>query len=199
MLLGVIKMNFDVKDLKSWANRHDVKIKAVTGFFGNSLSEIDNEIRRYNKGEKDHLHELYKISDNGCFCFGYAVYFADTGAFGGTQTFAFFLPLDAVKEEKQKEKYRPFKDLYEFYKFLSFGCFVAREDFTQNMLLGMRFTYRDKKALRVASTIVINKIDVDLKDICGPIIEGRDFEHWFDYCEIMNNKGEWQPFGIQEK
>ena len=26
-------MNFDVKDMKSWANRHDVKIKSVTGFF----------------------------------------------------------------------------------------------------------------------------------------------------------------------
>lgn len=82
-------MNFDVKDVKSWANRHDVKIKAVTGFFGNSLSEIDNEIRRYNKGEKDRLHELYKISDNGCYCFGYAMYFADTGAFSGTNNFAF--------------------------------------------------------------------------------------------------------------
>ena len=92
-------MNFDIKDLKSWANRHDVKIKSVTGFFGNSLLEIDNEIRRYNKGEKGHLHELYQISDNGCCCFGYATYFADTGAFGGTNNFAFFLPLDAVKKE----------------------------------------------------------------------------------------------------
>ena len=25
-------MNFDIKDMKSWANRHDVKIKSVTGF-----------------------------------------------------------------------------------------------------------------------------------------------------------------------
>ena len=103
-------MNFDVKDIKSWANRHDVRTLSVTGFFGNSLSEIDNEIRRYNKGEKDCLHELYQISDNGCYCFGYATYFADTGAFAGTNNYAFFLPLDAVKEEKQKEKkYRPLK------------------------------------------------------------------------------------------
>lgn len=70
-------------------------------FFGNSLSEIDNEIKRYNKGEKDHLHELYQISDNGCYCFGYAMYFADTGAFSGTNNFAFFLPLDAVKKKKR--------------------------------------------------------------------------------------------------
>lgn len=100
--LGAVKedkIKYDIKDVKTWANRHDVKTLSVTGFFGNSLSEIDNEIRRYNKGEKDRLHELYKISDNGCFCFGYAVYFADTGAFAGTNNCGFFLPLDAVKEE----------------------------------------------------------------------------------------------------
>lgn len=96
-------MNFDIKDVKSWANRHDVETLSVTGFFGNSLLEIDNEIRRYNKGEKGHLHELYQISDNGCFCFGYATYFADTGAFCGTSNFAFFLPLDAVKKDKSSD------------------------------------------------------------------------------------------------
>ena len=92
-------MNFDIKDLKSWANRNDVVELSVAGFFGNSLLEIDNEIRRYNKGEKDHLHMLYQISDNGCCCFGYATYFTDTGAFSGTNNFAFFLPLDKVKKE----------------------------------------------------------------------------------------------------
>lgn len=91
-------MNFDIKDLKSWANRHDVGPLSVTGFFGNSLLEIDNEIRRYNNGEKDHLHLLYQISDNGCFCFGYATYFADTGAFSGTSNFAFFLTIRCSKK-----------------------------------------------------------------------------------------------------
>ena len=91
-------MKFDIKDIKSWANRHDVKIKSVTGFFGNSLLEIDNEIRRYNKGEKDRLHELYQISDNGCFCFGYALHFADTGAFAGTNNCAFFLTIRCSKK-----------------------------------------------------------------------------------------------------
>lgn len=82
-------MKFDIKDVKSWANRHDVHTLSDTGFFGNSLSEIDDEIKRYNNGEKDRLHELYQVSDNGCYCFGYAVYFADTGAFSGTNNFAF--------------------------------------------------------------------------------------------------------------
>jgi hypothetical protein len=92
-------MKFDIKDVKSWANRHDVRTLSVTGFFGNSLSEIDDEIKRYSHGEKDRLHELYKISDNGCFCFGYALHFAE-GAFAGTNNCAFFLPLDAVKKKR---------------------------------------------------------------------------------------------------
>lgn len=33
LLGGVIKMNFDIKDVKSWTNRHDVKTLSVTGFF----------------------------------------------------------------------------------------------------------------------------------------------------------------------
>lgn len=191
-------MNFDIKDVKSWANRNDVHTLSDAGFFGNSLSEIDDEIKRYNNGEKDRLHEVYQVSDNGCYCFGYALYFADTGAFAGTNNFAFFLPLDAVKENKLEKKYRPFEDLYEFYKFISFDCFVAREDFTQNRLLKMGFTWREKKAPRFAHTIVINRIDFDLADDpCEPSIEGRNLELWFDYAEIINNKGEWQPFGIE--
>lgn len=191
-------MKFDIKDVKSWANRDDVHTLSDAGFFGNSLSEIDDEIKRYNNGEKDRLHELYQVSDNGCYCFGYAVYFADTGAFSGTNNFAFFLPLDAVKKDKPEKKYRPFRDLYELYQFLSFNAHITKEDFTPVMLLGLYFKCREKKALRVASTIVINRIDVDLKGICEPNIEGRNLGSWFNFAEIMNDDGEWQPFGVEE-
>lgn len=192
-------MKFDIKDVKSWANRDDVHTLSDAGFFGNSLSEIDDEIKRYKNGEKDRLHELYQVSDNGCFCFGYAVYFADTGAFSGTNNFAFFLPLDAVKKDKPEKKYRPFKDLYEFYQFLSFNSRITKEDFTPNMLLGLYFKYREKKAPRFAHTIVINRIDFDLADDpCEPCIEGRNLGLRFDFSEIMNDDGEWQPFGVEE-
>lgn len=166
---------------------------------GNSLSEIDDEIKRYNNGEKDRLHELYQVSDNGCCCFGYAMYFADTGAFSGTNNFAFFLPLNAVKEDKPEKKYRPFKNLYEFYQFLSFNSHITEEDFTSVMLLGLYFKYREKKAPRFAHTIVINRIDFDLADDpCEPCIEGRNLGLWFDYAEIMNDEGKWQPFGVEK-
>ena len=181
-------MNFDVKDVKSWANRHDVKIKAVTGFFGNSLSEIDNEIRRYNKGEKDHLHELYKISDNGCYCFGYALYFADTGAFGGTQTFAFFLPLDAVKEDKPKEKkYRPLKKIKDFY---DCGVIKGKDDCLIDRVLRLR----DKKNYNLTRDMKVIDVEYDFDTVirinrCSPV-------YYFSCFDIYIND-EWVPFGVE--
>lgn len=175
-------MNFDIKDVKSWANRHDVKA-GDKGYFCNCISQLQND-------KCVELTTVYSINDDMSTCFipkGWG-----TG-------FDFFLPVDAVKEDKPKEKrYRPFKDLYEFYQFLSFNSHIIKEDFTQNMLLGLCFTYREKKAPRFASTIVINRIDFDLADDpCNPCIEMRNLGLWFDFSEIMNDEGEWQPFGVQ--
>lgn len=112
------------------------------------------------------LLELNKIDDDDAFCFT-----SETGA-----KRCFFLPLEAIKKDKPKKKYRPFKNLYEFYKFLSYDNFTE-EEFTQNMLLGEVFTYREKKAPRYAHTTVITKINFDLADDpCEPNIEGRNLE-----------------------
>ena len=188
-------MIFDIKDLKSWANRHDVETKSVTGFFGNSLLEIDNEIRRYNKGEKGHLHELYQISDNGCFCFGYATYFADTGAFGGTNNFAFFLPLDAVKKDKSKEKkYRPFKSMRELTEI------VYGEDWEyDNLSVGDSLWIRRKGDNHIHQNLLITSLGYDENDVISILISmnGKSMQDWFNNYEIEIN-GEWQPFGAIE-
>lgn len=173
-------MNFDVKDVKSWYNRHDVKV-GDEGYFADNIEEL--------KTENNRTRMIAEILDDHAFCFRTP-----------TNRYSFFLPLEAVKEDKPKEKkYRPFKNLYEFYQFLSFNSHITEEDFTPVMLLDLYFKYREKKALRVASTIVINRIDVDLKGICEPNIEGRNLGLWFDYAEIMNDYGEWQPFGVEVK
>ena len=190
-------MNFDIKDLKSWANRHDVVELSDAGFFGNSLLEIDNEIRRYNKGEKGHLHMLYQISDNGCCCFGYAVYFADTGAFAGTNNSAFFLPLDAVKKDKSKKKYRPFKDAYELYKFLV-NPSLARKDFSNKLLLNLSITSRIKYTSNFTTTELITSVEDSVIDGCQlTSINNKELEYWFNNYEIEIN-GEWVPFGAVE-
>lgn len=176
-------MNFDIKDIKSWATRHDVKV-GDEGYFCNHISDLCD----MRDVESTKIERIY---DNQASCF------FSNAFYGG---YSFFLPLNAVKENKPKEKgYRPFKNLYEFYQFLSFNSHITEEDFTPVMLLGLYFKYREKKALRVASTIVINRIDVDLKGICEPNIEGRNLGLWFAYAEIMNDDGEWQPFGVRVK
>ncbi len=198
-------MNFDIKDLKSWANRHDVKIKSVTGFitgfFGNSLLEIDNEIRRYKKGEKGHLHELYQISDNGCFCFGYATYFADTGAFGGTNNFAFFLPLDAIKEDKTYRACRTAQELYE----LVFNTkSKAEESFYIEELLSAIIHLRNKETGTEYFT-TISTITKDINDYIKVVVSLKgylsfgylSFTDLFNKYEIEIN-GEWKPFGTVE-
>lgn len=176
-------MKFDIKDVKSWANRHDVKV-GDEGYFCNHISDL------YDMSNIE-LTKIERIRDNQASCF------FSTAFYGG---YSFFLPLNAVKEDKLEKKYRPFKDLYEFYQFLSFNSRITKEDFTPNMLLGLYFKYREKKAPRFAHTIVINRIDFDLADDpCEPCIEGENLGLWFDFSEIMNDDGEWQPFGVEVK
>lgn len=176
-------MKFDIKDVKSWANRHDVKV-GDEGYFCNHISDL------YDMSNIE-LTKIERIRDNQASCF------FSTAFYGG---YSFFLPLNAVKEDKLEKKYRPFKDLYEFYQFLSFNSRITKEDFTPNMLLGLYFKYREKKAPRFAHTIVINRIDFDLADDpCEPCIEGRNLGLYFDFSEIMNDDGEWQPFGVEVK
>lgn len=175
-------MKFDIKDVFTWANAE--KVKEFIGkecYFADDFDELDAEIK------KNITYNLADVNVSSIWSF-------KTNIVG-----SYAICLLADKVIKEEPKYRPFKDLYEFYQFLSFNSRITKEDFTPVMLLGLYFKYREKKALRVASTIVINRIDVDLKDICEPIIEGRNFERWFDLAEIMNDDGEWQPFGVLEK
>lgn len=175
-------MNFDIKDIKSWSNRHDVHI----GDKGYLFNLIDS----FRDGKDVKVSTIDRIYDDSAFCFSALDY---------CETCGFFLPLNAVKEDRLKEKkYRPFKDLYEFYIFLSHSA-ISKEKFNQNLLLGEFFTYRDKNAPRFPHTIVINRIDFDLADDpCEPCIECRNLGLWFDYAEIMNDDGKWQPFGVEK-
>lgn len=180
-------MKFDIKDVKSWANRHDVRTLSVTGFFGNSLSEIDNEIRRYNKGEKDCLHELYQISDNGCFCFGYAKYFADTGAFAGTDNYAFFLPLDAVKEEK---KYRPFESMKEFTKVLGY-----EPNYLNIVGIGESFMVRRKYNGHYEKVLITHLEYDENHELLS--INGQSLRVLFENYDIVTDDDKIIPFGVE--
>lgn len=176
-------MKFDIKDLKSWSNRQDVKVGDV-GFVACDFNTLLT-----NKATLVTKATIKDIDNNDSRCFlaqplnGKVIF-----------QYGFFLPVDAVKAEK---KYRCFKDLYEFYKFLSISPF-AKKEFCRNMLLKFSFTYRERNLPQCATTTMINRIDFDvIGDPCFCYINNRDFKDWFDNYEIMNNKGEWQPFGVE--
>lgn len=130
-------MNFNVKDLKSWANRHDV-------------------------------HTL-----------------SDTGSFGGTNNFAFFLPLEAVKEDKPEKKYRPFRKVSEFIK-----CGVIKGDH----LIDSVFTLRDKEHYNRTRDMKIIDVEYDFDTVTK--INGFTLDGLFRHFDIYIDD-EWRPFGIK--
>lgn len=163
-------MIFNIKDVKSWATRHDVKV-GDEGYFFSSIDAF-----RYS--EKEHIvlekGKLFELRDAYASCF---LINRDLGI----KAYEFFIPLDKVKEEK---KYRPFKDTYELYKF-----FMPDEP----------ITCRKKNEPSYITIEAIYRIDFNATDkACKTYINNRDFEDWFDHCEIMNNEGKWQPFGAVE-
>lgn len=172
-------MNFNVKDVKSWANRHDVKVDDE-GYLSDDISTLREQ-------EDTEPTKLDHIFDNKASCFSSAEYFAD---------YPFFLPLNAVKKGK---KYRPFEDLYEFHSFIS-KCPFTKKEFRNEFLLRFSFTYREKAVPQIATTVVITRIDVDSdNDPCSFYINNINLEDWFNGYELMNNKGEWVPFGKEVK
>ena len=172
-------MKFDEKDLLTWSNRYDAKV-GTKGYFADSITDLHGNI----KG--GYVHELMGIFDNNNRCFS-----------DGTFSYGFFLPKDAVKENKT---YRPFKDVYEFYKFFQPDSSLTRKNFKNKHLLNFCFTNRKKDADNFITTEMIIKVEIEINDGCHlTIINGRALEYWFDNYEITNANGEWQPFGVLDE
>lgn len=83
-------MIFDIKDVKSWATRHDVKV-GDEGYFADEIEDL--------KAENNRTRMIAEILDDHAFCFCTP-----------TNRYSFFLPLNAAKKEK---KYRPLKSIDE--------------------------------------------------------------------------------------
>lgn len=170
-------MKFNVKDIKSWYNRHDVKV-GDEGYFADEIEEL--------KTENNRTRMIAEILDDHAFCFRTP-----------TNRYSFFLPLDAVKKEK---KYRSFEDAYELYKFLLPNTSLTRKDFSNKLLLNFPITYRKRETRNFTTTELITSVEVAVIDSCHlTIINSRELKYWFANYEIMNADGEWQPFGMEEK
>lgn len=162
-------MNFDIKDVKSWANRHDVKV-GDTGYLSDHIS--------YLRDAKDaKTSKLDRIYDNQGDCF------SAIDVFG---TYAFFLPLDAVKKDKPEKKYRPLKSIDEMD--CLFDCSVMS---AKNFI-----TYRSKVTGEIYIELLF-AVSRDKNDILRTI-NNIPVQDLFDSFEIRKN-GEWLPFGVEVK
>lgn len=112
-------MNFDIKDVKFWANRHDVKV-GDEGYFADEIEEL--------KAEDNRTRRIAEILDDHAFCFCTP-----------TNRYSFFLPLNAAKKDKPEKKYRPLKSIDEMD--CLFDCSVMS---AKNFL-----TYRNKASGKI--------------------------------------------------
>lgn len=161
-------MNFDIKDVKSWANRHDVKI-GDTGYLSDHISYLRD-------GKDTKLSKLDRIYDNQGDCFS---------AIDVWGTYTFFLPLEAVKEDKSKEKkYRPLKSIDEMD--CLFDCSVMS---AKNFI-----TYRSKVTGEIYIELLF-AVSRDKNDVLSSI-NNIPVQDLFDKFEIRKN-GEWHPFGVE--
>lgn len=112
-------MNFDIKDVKSWYNRHDVKV-GDEGYFADEIEEL--------KAENNRTRRIAEILDDHAFCFCTP-----------TNRYSFFLPLNAAKKDKPEKKYRPLKSIDEMD--CLFDCSVMS---AKNFL-----TYRNKTSGKI--------------------------------------------------
>lgn len=162
-------MNFDIKDVKSWANRHDVKV-GDEGYFSDHISYLRNA-----KDAK--TLKLDRIYDNQASCF------SSTAFYGG---YSFFLPLDAVKKDKPEKKYRPLQSIDEMDRLFNHSVMNAN-----NFI-----TYRSKVTGKIYMELLF-AVCRDENDVLSSI-NNIPVQYLFDNYEIRKN-GKWLPFGVEVK
>lgn len=168
-------MNFDVKDVKSWVNRYEVKV-GDKGYVSSNLYSLQDDL----KNNVALIREISRICYDDVECFS-------CKAFGTIRSYGFFLPLDAVKADEPKEKkYRPLKSIDEMD--CLFDCSVMS---AKNFL-----TYRNKASGKIYIELLFS-VCRDKDDILRSI-NNIPVQNLFNYFEIRKN-GEWLPFGVEVK
>lgn len=166
-------MNFDVKDVKSWVNRYEVKV-GDKGYVSSNLYSLQDDL----KNNVALIREISRICYDDVECFS-------CKAFGTIRSYGFFLPLDAVKADEPKEKkYRPLKSIDEMD--CLFDCSVMS---AKNFI-----TYRSKVTGEIYIELLF-AVSSDKNDVLSSI-NNIPVQDLFNNFEIRKN-GEWLPFGIK--
>nr|DAH35717.1 MAG TPA: hypothetical protein [Caudoviricetes sp.] len=172
-------MNFDIKDMKSWADRHDVNV-GDKGYFTHSINWLKDDFEL-------NVDTIACIRDDFGNCF------VSEKSFNEGNSFPFFVPLKAVKEDKPKEKkYRPFKTMQELTEV------VRGKDWEMNSITtGDELMIRSKGCEDRHRRVLIT--DLTLDNNCNLLFMNNEtMKVWLDNYEVMSSSAcDWVPFGVE--
>lgn len=166
-------MKFNVKDIKSWANRHDIKIGDI-GF----VACVTNELTSTKA-------IITEIIDDTSKCFV-------AQPLNGKVEFqySFFLPLSAVKVDKPK-KYQPFKSMAEFTKVV----YNLVPDYLNITGVGESFTVRRKYNGHYEKVLITHLEYDENHELLS--INGQSLRDLFENYDIVTDDSKIIPFGIE--
>ena len=171
-------MNFDIKDMKSWADRHDVNV-GDKGYFTHSINWLKDDFEL-------NVDTIACIRDDFGNCF------VSEKSFNESNSFPFFVPFKAVKEDKPKEKkYRPFKTIAEVDELL------AKDNVKHYCYVGSDLYLRYKVYPNITKHIEITNLEVDTNTNELRFINGFTPRHLIENYDIKI-AGRWLPFGVEE-
>lgn len=169
-------MNFNVKDVKSWANRHDVKVDDE-GYVANGISQF----RELNIDDAK-CGKVSYIDNNWNLCFK-----TDVDPF---TCYAFFLPLKAIKKEK---KYRPFESMAEFTKVV----YNLVPNYLNITGVGESFTVRRKYNQHIEKVLITHLEYDENRNLIS--INGQSLRALFENYDIVTDDDKIIPFGVEVK
>lgn len=170
-------MNFDIKDMKSWADRHDVNV-GDKGYFTHNINWLKDDFEL-------NVDTIACIRDDFGNCF------VSEKSFNGINSFPFFVPLKAVKEDKPKEKkYRPFRTVAEVDELL------AKDSVRHYCFVGSDLYLRYKAKPNITKHILITNLEVDTNTNELRFINGFTTNHLAKNFDIKI-AGRWLPFGVE--
>lgn len=166
-------MNFDVKDVKSWKDRHDVKVGDI-GF----VACVTNELALT-------IATITEIIDDTGKCFVAQPLNANVEF-----QYSFFLPLDKVKEDKSKEKkYRPIKNMRELTDVVRGKDWTTAISSDEELLVRCKY---NKHRIKVLITRL--EFDNNLELVS---INNKAPKVLLENYEVMSVNGNFMPFGVE--
>lgn len=174
-------MNFDIKDVKSWGSRHDVNagdVGYVTCDFNNFL--LTTNVALVTKAT------VKAIDDNDSRCFlaqplnGKVIF-----------KYGFFLPLNAVKKDEPKVKYRPFVSMRELTEII-----YSKDWEYNNLSVGDSLLIRRKGDEHFHQNLLITSIEYDENNVIS--MNEKSMQEWLDNFEFLSQR-RWRPFGVEVK